>query len=126
MSELKRIPIKYIRDRIKRDYKQRDACYICGITENLELHHLYSISENFTNWCTKNKIDKKAIETVDAIEEIREKFYADEREYLDNTYLYTLCKKHHQRLHNIYGATYVNGMAPKIMRWIDRQKAKFS
>ena len=45
MRELKRFPIKYIRDFIKKDYKLRDKCFICGSSEKLELHHLYSVSE---------------------------------------------------------------------------------
>ena len=30
MTSLKRFPIKYIRDFIKKDYKLRDECYVCG------------------------------------------------------------------------------------------------
>ena len=63
MSELKRFPIKYIRDYIKKDYKLRDKCYICGSTEKLELHHLFSISQLFNEWCSRNKITE--INTVE-------------------------------------------------------------
>ena len=47
MNKLKRFPVKYIRDYIKKDYKLRDECYICKATDNLELHHLYSVSQLF-------------------------------------------------------------------------------
>ena len=65
MNQLKRFPIKYIRDFIKKDYKLRDECFICGSKEKLELHHLLSISELFNKWCFKNKIN--AIDDVDYI-----------------------------------------------------------
>ena len=35
MNQLKRFPIKYIRDFIKKDYKLRDECFICGSKEKL-------------------------------------------------------------------------------------------
>ncbi len=40
MDVLKRFPIKYVRDYIKKDYKVRDKCYICGSKDDLELIHL--------------------------------------------------------------------------------------
>ena len=76
MSNLKRIPIKYIRDYIKKDYKLRDECYICKSKEKLELHHIYSISQLFENWCTTNNI--KEVDSVDIIKDLRVKFYEDE------------------------------------------------
>ena len=57
MNQLKRLPVKYIRDFIKKDYKLRDECYVCGSKNTLELHHLLSVSELFNNWCVKNKIN---------------------------------------------------------------------
>ena len=68
MSNLRRIPIKYIRDYIKKDYKLRDECYVCKCTDKLELHHMYSISQLFEGWCTKNKITE--VESVEVIKEI--------------------------------------------------------
>ena len=65
MNTLKRFPVKYIRDYIKKDYKIRDMCYICGSTEKLELHHLYSVSQLFEKWCTVNKI--RDIQDVDVV-----------------------------------------------------------
>lgn len=123
MSDLKRLPIKYIRDFIKKDYKLKDCCYICNCTEKLELHHIYSISQLFDDWCTKRKIDIDSI-TVDTIKDIRVKFYSDEYERLNNLNLYTLCKPHHERLHNIYGQRYSNFLAPKIINWLQIQKEK--
>lgn len=122
MTELKRIPIKYIRDYIKKDYKIRDECYICKSTESLELHHIYSISQLFETWCIKNKISE--VISVDAIKELRVRFYEDEYDSLNNDNLYTLCKPHHERLHNIYGQRYSNHVAPKIINWLEIQREK--
>ena len=65
MSNLKRFPIKYIRDYIKKDYKTREDCYICSSKTKLELHHLYSVSELFGKWCDRNSI--KEVTSVEKI-----------------------------------------------------------
>jgi hypothetical protein len=122
MSNLKRIPIKYIRDYIKKDYKIRDECYICKSKEKLELHHIYSISQLFENWCMTNNI--KEVDSVDIIKDLRVKFYEDEFHRLSNDNLYTLCKVHHERLHNIYGQRYSNNIAVKIINWLKLQREK--
>lgn len=122
MSELKRFPIKYIRDFIKKDYKLRDECYICGSNDNLELHHLMSVSELFNNWCEKNKI--YTISSVDVIKEYRQRFAYDCKEELSHDNLFTLCSKHHKQLHSIYGQRYSNHLASKVKNWLNIQKAK--
>lgn len=122
MTSLKRFPIKYIRDFIKKDYKIRDECYVCGGKESLELHHLYGLSELFNTWCTTNKITK--VDTVEIISQVREDFANDEKDKLSNKNLYTLCKIHHVRLHTVYGQRYANYLAPKIKNWLDIQKEK--
>lgn len=122
MTELKRLPIRYIRDYIKRDYKMRDCCYICGSTDKLELHHLYSLSELFNNWCDKNGI--MSIDTEEQILEYRQIFAVECEEKLSADNLYTLCSAHHKRLHTIYGQRYANHLAPKIKNWLNIQKEK--
>ena len=122
MNQLKRFPIKYIRDFIKKDYKLRDECFICGSKEKLELHHLLSISELFNKWCIKNKIN--AIDDVDYIKKLRIDFANDCEEELSHKHLFTLCSTHHKQLHSIYGQTYSNHLAPKIKNWLEIQKAK--
>ena len=72
MTELKRPVIKYIRDYVKKDYKLRDHCYVCDEINDLELHHLYSISELFNTWLDKNKLP--AVTTVEEITELRVRF----------------------------------------------------
>lgn len=122
MTSLRRIPIKYIRDYIKKDYKLRDECFVCRSTDKLELHHMYSISQLFESWCIKNNI--KDIDSANDIKDLRVRFYKDEFNRLSNENLYTLCKTHHERLHNIYGQRYSNSMAPKIINWLMIQKEK--
>ena len=122
MNQLKRFPIKYIRDFIKKDYKLRDVCFICGSKEKLELHHLLSVSELFNKWCLKNKIN--AIEDVDYIKKLRVEFANDCEEELSHKHLFTLCSTHHKQLHSIYGQTYSNHLAPKIKNWLEIQKVK--
>jgi 5-methylcytosine-specific restriction endonuclease McrA len=124
MAELKREHVKYVRDFIKKDYKLRDCCYICGSTDKLELHHLYSVSELFNKWCTTNNI--KSITTEEQILELRVQFAKECADHLANINLYTLCSDHHKRLHNIYGQTYPNSMSTKIKTWLEIQKNKYN
>ena len=122
MSSLKRFPIKYIRDYIKKDYKTRDHCYICESSEKLELHHLYSVSELFSKWCIKNSI--KDVDSVEHIKQLRVTFANDCEDDLSHKNLYTLCSKHHKQLHSIYGQTYSNHLGSKIKNWLDIQRNK--
>ena len=121
--KLKREPVKYIRDLIKREYIKDTKCFICGNLEDLELHHLYGLSQLFNEWLDKQNI--KDIETVEEIKKIRVNFQQDNREYLANEHLLTLCSTHHKRLHTIYGQRYNNFMVSKIKRWVNLQREKF-
>lgn len=123
MSELKRELVKYVRDYIKRDYKQRDFCYICNSIEKLELHHLYSVAELLDQWITKKGL---IVTTAEEIMDLRISFYEDNKKELAQDNLYTLCKKHHERLHHFYGQRYPNVMIVKIKNWIEIQKTKLS
>jgi len=122
MTNLKRLPVKFVRDYIKKDYKLKDCCFICGSTQNLELHHLYSVSELFNQWCVKNKI--QTIKDDEHIKTLRVQFAQDCAVDLSHDNLYTLCKEHHVRLHNIYGQSYANHIASKVKAWIYLQKEK--
>jgi len=122
MKKLKRFPIKYIRDYIKKDYKLRDECFICGCSDKLELHHLFSVSELFRKWCDKNKI--LSIDTVEEINHYRVRFSKDCAEELSHDNLFTLCSKHHKLLHSIYGQTYSNHLTVKIKNWLEIQRLK--
>ena len=121
MSNLKRLEVKYIRDYIKRKYKARTSCYICGGSENLELHHIMTVSELWEDYKKNNSI---VIQDAQHIMSLREDFANTYASELSNDNLFTLCKKHHVMLHDIYGQSYVNKMVPKILRWLDRQRDK--
>ena len=47
MTELKRDPVKYIRDKAKSRYEKASECYICGVDTELDFHHYYSLVPYF-------------------------------------------------------------------------------
>jgi len=125
MTELKRLPLKYIRDSIKSAYKIKDVCYICGTNKDLELHHLHGLSQLWNEWCNENNIIISNIVTVKEMNELRGRFSKDCEESLSHKYLFSLCKVHHLKLHTIYGQHYHNGLTPKILNWLERMKEKY-
>lgn len=120
MPDLKRLAVKYCRDKAKSRYAKGDECYICGSTENLEFHHFTSLTYLLEAWLKRNKL------TMNTAEEAmlhREKFIAEhEKELYEDTV--TLCKKHHERLHKVYGLKPVLITAEKQKRWVERQREK--
>lgn len=120
MSNLKRIPIKYVRDRAKSRYVKDDTCYVCGSQACLDFHHLYTVDVLFDNWLNKNKITIKTSEDVIAV---RDRFIS-EHEYEMFDYAKTLCKDCHKRLHCVYGQRPLLSTAPKQARWLDKQRQK--
>lgn len=121
MANLKRLPVKYIRDRAKSRYKKDPCCYICSSTGVLDLHHLYTVDVLVSKWLEKEKIK---IETSEDIIAVRDDFIG-QHEYEMFEYVRTLCRDCHKRLHSIYGQKPLLSTAPKQERWIDRQRAKF-
>ena len=120
MSELKRIPIKYVRDRAKSRYDKESNCYICGVDGSLDFHHLFTVDILFDNWLKQNKIK---IKTVDDILAVRDKFI-ESHTYEMFEYARTLCKDCHKRLHTVYGQRPPLSTAPKQERWIEKQREK--
>ena len=122
MAQLKRDPIKYLRDGIKSQYKKGTKCYICGDTKNLEYHHytpLVYLADNF------QKDTGILFDNVETVMEERDKFYDKYKiELIDDCI--TLCKMHHARLHSIYGKTYSGAdfITKKVRRWVNIQKDK--
>lgn len=116
----KRIPIKWIRDRAKAAYEKEAECFICGTSADLELHHLHSLTLLLEKWIAETgrdfSSDESTIENRDEfIEAHRKEIYED---------VYTLCNKHHVKLHGVYGKAPPLSTAPKQKQWIDNQKAK--
>jgi 5-methylcytosine-specific restriction endonuclease McrA len=115
-----RIPVKWVRDRAKGAYDKKDTCYICGTTEDLELHHTHSITILLEEWANKNSYD---ISTDDGILAVRDEFIEQHRKELYDD-VYTLCNKHHVKLHSVYGKKPLKSTVEKQTRWIELQKAK--
>jgi hypothetical protein len=115
-----RIPVKWIRDKAKAAYEKQDYCYICGKSEDLELHHLHSITILLNRWADRKGYD---ISTDDGILAVREEFIAEHRTELYDL-VYTLCNKHHVALHGVYGKAPSFGSEERQKNWIEKQKAK--
>lgn len=117
-----RLPVKWIRDGIKSNYKEREPCFICGSEENIELHHIYSVSELWNVWLRDKRI---AISCDDDVIANRAQFELDNQDKLSNDNLYSLCKSHHLRLHQIYGKSYSNYMGDRVRNWLHQQRDKY-
>ncbi len=119
-KERKRDPIKYVRDRAKSRYNKGKECEICGVTEELDFHHYYTMTPLFNKWLKDNKITIKTDEDVLAV---RDDFIAQhEKEIYDETV--TLCHTHHMKLHSIYGKDPALITAKKQMNWVQIQREK--
>lgn len=120
-TENKRYATKWLRDKAKSAYEKQEYCYICGTTEDLELHHTHSITALLENWAAAKGYD---ISTDDGILAVRDEFIeAYHKEIYQD--VYTLCNKHHVALHSIYGKKPSLPSASKQGGWIEKQKAKY-
>ena len=120
-TKLKRLPVKYIRDRAKSAYVKEDHCEICGTEEDLEFHHFYSIDLLFTKWC---KLTGTTIVTTEDILGCRDDFIDEHKQELYEDAV-TLCNQHHTKLHSIYGQKPTLPTGPKQKRWVAKQQDKF-
>ena len=116
-----RIAVKWLRDKAKKAYEKKDCCYICSINIDLELHHLRSLTTLLENWAAVNNYD---ISTDEGILAVRDEFIEQHQKELYED-VYTLCNKHHVKLHSIYGKKPALGTADKQARWIEIQRQKF-
>lgn len=120
MATLKRDPIKYIRDRIKSQYKKDSKCRICDSTQSLEFHHFNSVAEMYKNWAVTKSI---SIETAEDIVRVRDEFIKEHWNEMVKECV-TICAKHHSMLHKIYGKSPRLSTAPKQQRWVEKQRTK--
>ena len=120
MADLKRDPIKYVRDKAKSAYAKAGECYVCGSTTNLDFHHFYSLTPLFKRWCKLNKI---SVNTEEDILEVRDRFIEEHKVELYDEAV-TICNSLHEKLHKIYGKDPSLGTAPKQKRWIEKQREK--
>lgn len=115
-----RIPVKWVRDRAKAAYDKKDFCYICNTAEDLELHHLASVTILLNNWAAKHSHD---ISTDEGILAVRDEFIEQHHKELYDD-VFTLCNHHHVKLHGVYGKAPAIHSAEKQRRWIEIQKNK--
>jgi len=122
MVQKKRDSIKWVRDRAKAAYEKKSQCYICGATEPLDLHHYSSMTLMLERWAKQNGFK---LDTDEDILAIRDEFIEAHRvEIYDE--VVTLCKTHHQKLHNIYGAKPPLATSKKQIAWVEKQKQKLN
>jgi len=116
----KRIAIKHVRDKAKSAYIKMPTCYICGSTEDLELHHTHGMQNLWDAWIKKNKY---VADTDEQVLALRDAFIAEHHTqiYID---VFTLCVSHHRKLHNVYGKSPLLPTASKQSGWIEAQKEK--
>ena len=117
----KRIPVKHIRDGAKAAYDKQAHCYICGTSEELELHHTHSLTLLLNKWAKEKGYDLSTDELVLAI---RDEFIQEHRYELYDA-VYTLCNPHHVKLHSVYGKAPPLSTAEKQSKWVEVQKSKF-
>jgi hypothetical protein len=115
-----RIGVKWVRDKAKAAYQKQSHCYICNTSEDLELHHLHSITVLLNRWADRKGYD---ISTDDGILAVRDEFIAEHRTELYDL-VFTLCNKHHVALHSVYGKAPSPGSEERQKNWIEKQKAK--
>lgn len=120
-TDNKRIAVKHVRDKAKAAYEKQDHCCICDTREDLELHHTHSITILLNNWAHLKGYD---ISTDAGILAVRDEFIEHHRKEIYDD-VYTLCNRHHVKLHSIYGKAPATISAPKQTIWIQKQREKF-
>ena len=118
--ELKRDPIKYVRDRAKSAYKKDSECYICSSINSLDFHHYYTLTPLFNKWLKDNKLSIKSEEDILSI---RDRFIEEHKPELYD-FAVTICHEHHMKLHSIYGKDPALATAKKQMNWVKIQREK--
>jgi len=116
---LKREIVKYIRDRAKNRYPKKVSCEICSTDANLQLHHYNSVSE-----LAHRYVDKTGVNESDVLD-WRDEFISSHSAEL-YTDVVTLCKKHHNMLHDIYGQHPELRTAKLQKKWVATRRDKFN
>lgn len=121
MATNRRDRIKHVRDKAKSAYQKQNCCYICNSQDSLELHHFSSLTNLLDKWAKESGYD---ISTDEGVVAVRDEFIEQHRAQIYDEVV-TLCKKHHQLLHQIYGGKPLLHTAPKQMAWVEKQKEKY-
>jgi len=111
-----RLFVKQIRDKQRSTEKPKIECFVTRKKVNLELHHLYSLSDLVNTFLLTRKL------TNSNRTELRDEFLKLNKEKVDEQYVLT--KEVHARLHNIFGGKYSQGVVPKVRIWLARQREK--
>jgi len=120
LAELKRYEVKYIRDSVKSNYPPKIECRICGSKVELHYHHFNTLALLYNTWAKKNNVKVETTEEMGVVKKEFTALYWDELVNLGAC----LCKKHHERLHQLYGKTPPLNTAGKQERWVERQREK--
>jgi hypothetical protein len=116
-----RIPVKWVRDKAKAAYEKKSECFICDKTQDLELHHLHSVTILLELWAERKGYD---ISSDEGILAVRDEFITEHNVELYDQ-VYTLCNQHHVALHSVYGKAPKPGSEAKQARWIGIQREKY-
>lgn len=117
----KRDPIKHVRDKAKSAYEKGTECAVCGVSEDLELHHFHSLTILFEKWA---KSKGYPLETDEDVLAVRDEFIDAHKVELYDMVV-TLCNQHHVKLHSVYGPKPAPTTAAKQARWIAKQADKY-
>lgn len=112
---MKREAVKYIRDAAKSAYQKDTECYISGDTDQLELHHYYSISQLYKKWLKKTGYNSEDVE------QHRDEFIQEHYDYIYKEVV-TLKKAWHRMLHIIYGESPLLSTGPKQKRLVEKKR----
>lgn len=119
--KFKRDAISIMRDGIKSQYKRGSSCEICGVSEDLELHHYHTVAQLVKKFAKDFQLDFNDEEVILAN---RDKFYKLYwHELVEATT--TLCAHHHQQLHRVYSKEPPLFTASKQAVWVVNQREKF-
>jgi hypothetical protein len=86
------------------------------------LHHTHGLTNLFEKWAKEKNY---SIETDEDVLAIREEFINTHHKELYED-VFTLCNKHHQQLHKIYGKSPALITASKQGMWVENQKRKLN
>ena len=118
---LKRLAVKYIRDKAKSKYIKEDTCYICSSSEELQLHHFNSVTPLWDRWVKKNKY---RILTEESVMLYRDSFIAQHQSELYEEVV-TLCKPcHMDKLHKVFGKCPIPSSAKAQAKWVNKMRDK--
>ena len=125
MVELKRDPVKYIRDRAKSKYEKGSECRICGVKIKLDFHHFHTLAPLLRKWLAEKQKLRPDHYTDEYLIIWRDEFIEDNwTELYDETV--TICHAHHLKLHSIYGRNPPLHTAEKQKRWVEIQREKYA